>query len=423
MRISVSSLALVLLLGMCCVPAVGAQGLPAPAPAPAASLDAATDTVVSLRWNLLVPRLWAEAQAARQAAQRAAAAGDSSALRSLAPLPQLTRLYTLLSVAQYEAVESARRDTSLSEHAAVAAASAAVLTNLLPDAALRVMVAQELTRDLDAARSEAGGPAQAGRRVGEELAEDLLTWARGDRMDAPWAGSIPTGPGMWRSAPGATPAGAAWAQARPWLLTSADQFRPGPPPAYDSPAFQAALDEVRQVARRRTPEQTRIAQRWAKAVPPVVWNQVAASALVRQGAANAEATRVLAVMNVAANDAIIACWEAKYHYWLLRPSHADTTLVLADSVGLPNFPAYPSGHACGAGAVEAVLAHFLPQERDEVTRLAEEAALSRLYAGVHYRFDNEVGLELGRRVGRLAVELEQQGGLRAWRKASEQEGR
>ena len=126
---------------------------------------------------------------------------------------------------------------------------------------------------------------------------------------------------------------------------------------------------------------------------------------------------MLAVLNVAASDAIIACFEAKYHYWTIRPSQADTTLVLADSVGLPNFPSFPSGHACSAGAFGAVLGHFFPHARAEFTRIAEEQAMSRLYGGIHYRFDNDEGLALGRLVARHDVDRERRGGLNAWRTA------
>ena len=159
----------------------------------------------------------------------------------------------------------------------------------------------------------------------------------------------------------------------------------------------------------------KIAQKWNIADPASVWNQTASDAAVRHRMSDVEATRVFAVLNVAAMDAVVACFEAKYKYWLMRPSQADTTLVLADSVGLPNFPAFPSGHACSAGAFGAVLAHYIPQERDEFTRIAEEQAMSRLYGGIHYRFDNDGGLELGRVVARHVVAREQRGGLNAWR--------
>ena len=96
---------------------------------------------------------------------------------------------------------------------------------------------------------------------------------------------------------------------------------------------------------------------------------------------------------------------------------ADTTIVLADSVNLPNFPSYPSGHACSAGAFDAVLGHYLPAERAEFTRIAEEQAMSALYGGIHYRFDDDVGLELGRVVARHAVGAERRGRLSAWRTA------
>jgi len=87
---------------------------------------------------------------------------------------------------------------------------------------------------------------------------------------------------MWYSAPGVPPIGIFLTKARPWLLDSASQFRPAPPPAYGSPTFRAALEEVRRVARERTPEQTKIAQRWNSADPWARWNEVASTALVRQ---------------------------------------------------------------------------------------------------------------------------------------------
>jgi membrane-associated phospholipid phosphatase len=124
---------------------------------------------------------------------------------------------------------------------------------------------------------------------------------------------------------------------------------------------------------------------------------------------------VLAVLNAAASDAVVACFDAKYHFWTIRPSQADTTIVLADSVSLPNFPSYPSGHACSAGAFDAVLGHYFPQDRAEFTRIAEEQAMSRLWGGIHYRFDDDEGLALGRVVARHAVEAERRGKLSAWR--------
>jgi hypothetical protein len=394
--------------------ALGAQVAPSGV-APQTAPDSAT---ISVRWNRLVPR-FADENAARRRAARTAAAGDSAALRRLAqtPPPILFRVYTLLSIAQYGAANSARDNRAVFANAAVAAASATVLTEQFADSTVRASIARELARDLDQARTRSRGAEQAsaGRRLGEDVARRVIAWAPPLNLFEPWTGTIPTGPGMWYSAKGMAPMGASMGKARTWLLDSTSQFRPAPPPAYGSAAFEAALEEVRRVARERTPEHTKVAQKWSDADPWAMWNEFASAALRRNRVPDADAARILAVLNVAASDAVIACFEAKYYYWTIRPSQADTTLVLADKVGLPNFPAYPSGHACSAGAFDAVLGHYFPQERAEFTRIAEEQAMARLYGGIHYRFDNDVGLALGRVVGRHAVEAERRGRLNAWR--------
>jgi hypothetical protein len=386
-----------------------------------ASTRAAADTPVTIRWNRLVPKFVDENTASRSAARSAAkAAGDSAALRRIAMSqpPILFRVYTLLSVAQYGAVNSARDDRAVSPDATIAAASAAVLTGLFTDVAVRASIARELARDIDRARSGSSGAerAMAGKRLGEDVASRVTAWAPPmGNFAAPWNGTIPKGPGMWYTAPGVPPIGIFLIQGRTWLLDSTSQFRPGPAPAFGSPTHNAALDEVRRIARTRTPEQTKLAQKWNSVDPWAPWNETASAVLLRHHASDADAARVFAVLNAASADAVVACFEAKYHYWTIRPSQADSTIALADSVGLPNFPSYPSGHACSAGAFDAVLGAYFPKDRAEFTRIAEEQAMSRLYGGIHYRFDDDIGLSLGRVIARNAVERERRGALNAWR--------
>jgi membrane-associated phospholipid phosphatase len=414
MRLSTRLLVLPLVIGLPARATLSAQSKPAPAP-PRAAADSIP---VSVRWNRLVPRFVDEAAASRRAA-KIAAGTDSAALRRIAmtPPPFLFRIYTILSVAQYGAVNTARDDRNASPEVAVASASAAVLTELFTDSAVRASIAGELARDVEQPRtgSRVAERAIAGKGVGEDVARRVIAWSPPFNMIAPWSGTVPTGPGMWYSAKGVPPIGIMLGKSRGWLLDSASQFRPGPPPAYGSPTWQVALAEVQRVARGRTAEQTRVAQRWNDVDPWAPWNETASAAIRRHRMSEADAARVFAVLNLAASDAIIACFEAKYNYWSIRPSQADTTLVLAENVGLPNFPSYPSGHACSAGAFDAALGHFFPDERAEFTRIAEEQAMSRLYGGIHYRFDNDGGLELGRVVARYDAAQEQRGRLNAWR--------
>ena len=418
MRFSAPLLAIPLLISLSPRTELTAQARPA-----SASTRITADTIpVTVRWNRLVPKFADEAVASRRAARKAAA-GDSAALRRIAqtpPPPFPFRIYTVLSIAQYGAANSAKDNRGISLEAAIASASAAALSEMFSDSAVRASIARELARDIERVPVASRTPEKmtVAKNLGEDVARRVIAWAPVMNLVEPWNGTIPTGAGMWYSARGVPPIGVNLAKSRVWLLDSASQFRPAPPPAYGSATFNAALEEVRRVARERTPQQTEIAQRWNSSDPWAMWNETASGMLSRKKVSETEAARVLAVLNVAASDAVIACFDAKYHYWTLRPSQADTTLALADSVSLPNFPSYPSGHACSAGAFDAVLGHFFPLERAEFKRIAEEQAMSRLYGGIHYRFDNDGGLVLGRVVALHDVERERRGGLNAWRTAA-----
>ncbi|MEM6328038.1 MAG: phosphatase PAP2 family protein, partial [Bacteroidota bacterium] len=127
--------------------------------------------------------------------------------------------------------------------------------------------------------------------------------------------------------------------------------------------------------------------------------------------------RTLALLAIAMYDANVACFDAKYRYWLLRPTHADDSIQIAEGVRLPNFPAYPSGHACGAGAAAEIVGALIPQARETVDAISDDAAMSRLYAGVHYRFDNDDGLALGREVAEWVLEMDVRKRLGTWREA------
>jgi membrane-associated phospholipid phosphatase len=105
---------------------------------------------------------------------------------------------------------------------------------------------------------------------------------------------------------------------------------------------------------------------------------------------------VLALVHMAWFDAFAACADSKYVYWVPRPSQLDPEIRLA--IGLPNHPSYPSNHSCTASASGAVLDGLFPDERGRYSVLAREIAISRLYAGIHYRIDIDAGLEIGRNV-------------------------
>ena len=300
------------------------------------------------------------------------------------------RMFAYLSLAQANAAAAAGDEGSVS--AAIAGASAVVLASFFPD--------QVAYFD-----SQVDGDAAA-VALGRSVGADVLARAATDGFTSSVAGVvIPVCPGCWVSAPGVNPVFPRLSEMRPFFLESASQFRPAPPPAFGSPEYLVALAEVRHLSDTRTHEQDSLAKFWAKpggfTVVQSYANQIASAEITKFGLNERKAARVLAFMNMAAMDAFIGSHDAKYTYWMIRPSQADPGIVLA--IGLPNHPSYPSNHASVTGASMAVLAHFFRRDADYLNGLADQAGISRIYGGIHYRFDMDAGLTLGRQVARYAL--------------------
>ena len=320
------------------------------------------------------------------------------------------RAYAYLSLAQYRAVVAAADAPGgvrhVSPQGAVAAASSVVLSALFPaDAAF--FASQLQLQETEIAESEkAQSEFSAGEVIGQAVAAKVLELARSDRFDAVWTGTVPTGPGYWSSDfdPPRPPQLPVLGQMRPFFMHSGDQFRPAPPPAFGSAEFLAALAEVRQFSDNRTADQLRIAQFWAMTTGSLVsgfWNEQTTTRIARYHLNERRAARALALVHMAAMDAIVACYDAKYTYWLIRPYKADPNITVP--ITKPNHPSYPSSHACSSGAAANILAALFPADAAELIAMADEAGESRLYAGIHYRFDKDAGLRIGRQVAALAL--------------------
>jgi membrane-associated phospholipid phosphatase len=280
-----------------------------------------------------------------------------------------------------------------------------------------------------------------GRRVGSRDAALQLAARSHDGANTTVAYTPSTDVGKWRpTPPGFAPAlYPQWPQVTPFVLASAAQFRPPAPPSLDSPAYATALNQVETLGANdstvRTPDQTQIALFWADnaitATPPGHWNEIAATVALQHHDGLLEDARLFAMLDVALADAGIACWDAKYAYNFWRPI---TAIRLADQDGNPQttadpnwtpllatppFPSYVSGHSTFSAAAAVVLTRFfgpqvnlaissdaLPGVARHYTSFAaaaQEAGMSRIYAGIHYSFDNEQGQALGQAVGQYVV--------------------
>ena len=313
--------------------------------------------------------------------------------------PRASRALAHVSAAMYLAAltgGSARDD-------AVAGAASSALAHFWPDERAR----------LDARADELADVSSHAFALGRGIGRLLIARAESDGSNGVWTGSPPVGPGFWVPTPPGfvfpplEPLAGTW---RPWNLRSGSQFRPGPPPAYGSALFLAETNEVYAVSRTLTADERRIADYWADGAgtvtPPGHWNAIAVDLVHAANLPTVRASQVFAALNTAQADAFIACWDAKFAYWSLRPVTAIRRLIdpaWVSYIVTPPFPSYVSGHSTTSGAASTVLAAFFPDRAVELAAMAEEAAVSRLYGGIHFRSDNEAGLDLGRRVGGVAV--------------------
>lgn len=315
--------------------------------------------------------------------------------------------------------------------AAIAKAACEVLLDRVPDQA--TSVADQYAAYVAAI---AEGPAKDnGIAVGEQVAVAILAWRAGDGFDnvIPWVQPTP-GPGVFEPFPaGTTPLDVKLKQVRPLTLRSNDQFRPDGPSPLTSAEYAEDFNEVKAYGRAdsavRTPEQTEVARFWSEN-SAIQWPRTERALAAEKGLGVAKTARMLALTQVAAADALLACFDAKYHYVFWRPIYA---VRRADTDGNPateadpswtpllfvNHPEYAGAHGCMTKAVTEALAAFFGTDKvafsmsstvtntthywDAFHEAAKEVYDARTWAGLHFRNSTMEGAWIGRKVARHVV--------------------
>lgn len=182
-------------------------------------------------------------------------------------------------------------------------------------------------------------------------------------------------------------------------------LRPGPPPSTGSEQMKKETEEVYNYVKNPSREQMRIVHFWADGAgtytPPGHWNAIAADDFITKDFSEIRWARNMSLLNMSLMDAAIVCWNTKYYYFNPRPCQLNPAIKTL--TGVPNFPSYISGHSTFSGAAAEVLSHIIPEKATIYKAMAQEASLSRLYGGLHYRSDCEAGLEVGKKIGGFAV--------------------
>ena len=352
-----------------------------------------------------------------------------------------TRAYAAAQTAVYEAVNAITRrypaavtglqaPPGAAVDAAVAAANRTALLALLPQQRVAVEAAYA-----EAMSGVADGPGRiAGIELGERAASAVLARLGDDRASADEQYRPLTTAGVY--VPTTIPLVPQWPQRRPWLMASADQFRPGPPPALTSEAWARDYNESKEMggrtSRRRSPAQTEIARFWEASGPPI-YHRIVRSVAAAPGREITRNARLFAALCEATDDAYIAIFDAKYHYQFWRPITAIRNGDLDGNdaterdpgwqplITTPMHPEYPCAHCIIAATVATVLqadagggalplltttsptADGAARHWTSADDLVREVADARVWDGVHYRHSTEVGVAMGRQIGALAA--------------------
>jgi membrane-associated phospholipid phosphatase len=308
-----------------------------------------------------------------------------------------------------------------SEGAVLAGVTAEMMQLLFPDEIANIqqkLEQQELS--LIASGSAARSDVTAGEALGRQVAEVFIARGRADNAGkavgtpANWASLVTTaqanGQTPWYSleTPSRPPMLPLFGKVKGFLCDSATivALRPGPPPSTSGSEMSAAVAAAYTTIKNATRDQMRIVQFWADGVgtytPPGHWNAIADADFINQNYSEVRWARNLALLNMAEMDAAISCWDIKYYYFNPRPSQMNANIKTL--TGVPNFPSYVSGHSMFSAAAATVLGHILPARSAAYLSMAQEAANSRIYAGIHYSIDCTAGFTVGTNIGNRAVQ-------------------
>jgi len=363
--------------------------------------------------------------------------------------PMVTsRVAALVQTAVFDAVNGIKRQyepihvpanapRGASPEAAVAQAAYTILVDLFP--AQKPDFDAELAASLAALMdTEEADSILSGVAWGQSVADAIWTWRSTDGFTPappPFLGGSAVG--QWRPTPPAFAPGAVpqFATMTPWGIQSPSQFRPGGPPSLTSDRWAADFNETQSMgsisSTLRTDDGTLLSKFWNASTVTYYWNTVALSLLARQDCSLLQNARLLALLNIAIADGVIACWDAKYYYVAWRPVTAiplgDTdgnAATLADLTWLPLLitpahPEYPSGHSTTSGAAATVLASFFGENTSftidsdvllGVTRsfqsfsdVQDEIANARIFGGIHFRSACNDGRATGAQVANYVL--------------------
>jgi len=329
--------------------------------------------------------------------------------------PRTSRALALLSVAISDALSLIRPYPAAEPNVVVAYAAQEVMLYLHPTFPNLKDAVRQTSAAYFAQAEQKGVPVSSlriSREIGRQIGLQIVSWARRDGAARQIIPTYPPpAPGVWELPLGRPAVEPGWGNLAPIGLPPGSLARSRPPPSWNSPEFERERSLFWAEQMKLDEQGKQIADKWAgdpgTVTPAGLWQEAAVEILRKREARAEEAARILAVLNVAMHNAIIACWLDKFEYYTARPDQWVRTFDRRwrPYLRTPHHPSYPSGHAAISGAAAAVLSAFFPEEAQTWEAMAKEASYSRIIAGIHWFVDGAAGLEQGRQVAQQVLAL------------------
>ena len=277
------------------------------------------------------------------------------------------------------------------EHAVAAGVASTIIAHFYPRLADSVnKMAQQAMNSKIAAGVSFPSDTRAGFELGKKIAELEIERTKDFVQKNTWDGKIPQGAGYWK---GKAPMFPLAGKSKTIMLDSSSQFRPGPPPD-----FAKDMEELKKF--KPTFRSMTNAFYYADVSEDVLGKKIFEYNVHLNPPL---AAKMYAVAAIGMYDGFTACWDAKYAYWGIRPDQYDTTFKPALFFS-PPFPGYPSGHAVVGAVMAEIYTYFFPADRAYFMKRSKDGAESRFQGGIHFRTDNVVGMEMGKKIGAAIVQ-------------------
>jgi hypothetical protein len=312
------------------------------------------------------------------------------------PPTKLARAYSLVNVAIYDALllVGNNKNSDMSPVAVAASAASGVLSYLFPN---DLDLISKLKFSLIPRQEQ--NVVNKSIELGSAVGLQVVNYAKNDGSELVFSGPIPSGQCIWNGVHPVTAMAAYW---KTYILKSGAEIQPPAPAACGSKEDIANIKQVTEVSHKLTSDQIAKVHYWGDKLPPAIWNNILNEYIKMKNLDIFNAARASAYLNVAIYDSCISTWYTKYSYWTARPFQRINNFLTV--IPTPNFPGYTSGHSTMSAAAASVMAELFPNEKGFFYEKANEAKISRLWAGIHFNQDNEMGAKVGLQIGQKVVE-------------------